>query len=78
MEETTEQKLRNIVAKIAETTPDFPLDAHLRDQVGVDSVRALEVVFEIERVFAVPVPEEKYGEVRTFKDLLTLVSELKQ
>ena len=72
-----EQSLRKIVAKIAETSSDFPLSAHLRDDLSVDSVRALEIVFEIEKVFAVPVPEDRYGEVRTFQELLTLVKSLK-
>jgi acyl carrier protein len=73
----TEEKLRAIVAKVAETSPDFALTAHLRDEVGVDSVRAFEIVFEIEKVFGVAVPEERYGEVRTFKDLLGVVESLK-
>lgn len=72
-----EDSLRKIVGKIAETTTDFPATAHLRDDLNVDSVRALEIVFEIEKVFSVPVPEDRYGEVRTFKDLLELVSSLK-
>jgi acyl carrier protein len=72
-----EESLRKIVAKIAETTPDFALGAQLRDELGVDSVRALEIVFEIEKVFAVAVPEDRYGEVRTFSDLLALVKSLK-
>lgn len=73
----TEEKLRAIVAKVAETSPDFALTAHLRDEVGVDSVRAFEIVFEIEKVFGVAVPEERYGEVRTFEDLLGVVESLK-
>jgi hypothetical protein len=28
-------------------------------------------------VFGVPVPEDRYGEVRTFSDLLSLVASLK-
>lgn len=77
MQTQTEENLRKIVGKIAETTTDFPLSAQLRDDLNVDSVRALEIVFEIEKVFAVPVPEDRYGEVRTFQDLLTLVTSLK-
>jgi acyl carrier protein len=73
----TEEKLRAIVAKVAETSPDFALSAHLRDEVGVDSVRAFEIVFEIEKVFGVAVPEERYGEVRTFADLLGVVESLR-
>jgi acyl carrier protein len=72
-----EQDLRAIVAKVAETSPDFPLTAHLRDDVGVDSVRAFEIVFEIEKVLGIAVPEDKYAEVRTFKDLLVVVEALK-
>jgi acyl carrier protein len=72
-----EQTLREIVAKIAETTDDFASDASLLDDLEVDSVRALEVIFEIERTFSVKVPEGRYGEVRTFSDLLALVTSLK-
>lgn len=72
-----EEDLRKIVGKIAETTTDFPSSAHLRDDLNVDSVRALEIVFDIEKVFGVAVPEDRYGEVRTFQDLLKLVAALK-
>ena len=72
-----EQTLREIVANIAETSNDFAPDASLLDDVGVDSVRALEVIFEIERTFSIKVPEGRYGEVRTFADLLALVTSLK-
>lgn len=72
-----EQTLREIVAKIAETSNDFAPDASLLDDIGVDSVRALEVIFEIERTFSIKVPEGRYGEVKTFADLLALVTSLK-
>jgi len=73
---TMEKTLREIVAKIAETTPDFAADANLREELNVDSVRALEIVFEIERTFSVVIPEGRYGEVRTFDSLLKLVASL--
>jgi len=72
-----ETTLRNIVAKIAETSSDFPPTANLRDDLSVDSVRALELVFEVEREFAIKVPEGRYGEVRTFQDLVKLVGSIK-
>ena len=72
-----EQALRNIVSKIAETPSDFAPDANLRDDLRVDSVRALELVFEVEREFAIKVPEGRYGEVRTFQDLVTLIDSIK-
>ncbi len=72
-----DQTLRNLVAKIAETSADFPQTAHLRDDLNVDSVRALELIFEVEREFAIRVPEQRYGEVRTFADLVNVVGSLK-
>ena len=72
-----EQTLRTIVAKIAEIPPDFDSDASLRDDLKVDSVRALELLFEVEKEFAIAVPERRFGEVRTFQDLVKLVGALK-
>jgi acyl carrier protein len=73
-----EQTLRQIVAKIAETAPDFDAGASFRDALNIDSVRALEVVFEIEKVFKISVPEERYAEVKNFNDLFGLVSSIKK
>jgi acyl carrier protein len=72
-----EQTLRQIVAKIAETTPDFPKDVSLRDGLDVDSVRAVEIVFEVEHKFGIKLPEGRYAEVRSFNDLLELITSLK-
>jgi len=72
-----DQTLRDIVAKIAETPADFAPEATLRDDLNVDSVRALELIFEVEQEFAIKVPEGRYGEVRTFQDLVKLVGSIK-
>jgi acyl carrier protein len=75
MEDT--EKLRKIVATIAETKADFAETAHLRDDLRVDSIRGLELVFEIERELGVKIPDDRYGEVETFADIVKLVSSLK-
>jgi acyl carrier protein len=72
-----EQQLRDIVAKIAETQPTFSDAVHLRDELRVDSVRVMELVFEIEQTFAVKFPEDRYSEVSTFNDLVNVVRSLK-
>jgi acyl carrier protein len=71
-----EEKLREIVARIGEIPQDFDGSAHLRDELNIDSFRAVEIVFEIERAFKVTVPGQRYGEVETFNDMLKLVSSL--
>jgi acyl carrier protein len=72
-----EKTLREIVATIAETKNDFAASVNLRYDLEVDSVRALELIFEIERTFSIKVPEGRYGEARTFADLVALVAALK-
>jgi acyl carrier protein len=71
-----EEKLREVVAKIAETNAAFPQHANLREELKVDSVRIFELIFEIEKTFNVSLPEERISEVRTFIDLVNLVHAL--
>lgn len=73
-----EQTLRKIVAKIAETSQDFAPGASLREELNIDSVRLIELFFEIERGLQVQVPEERYVNIQTFADLLAFVKSIKQ
>jgi acyl carrier protein len=73
----TETQLREIVARIAEIPKDFSSDAHMRDDLNVDSFRGVEIVFEVERQFNITVPGARYAEVETFNDMLKLVASLK-
>jgi acyl carrier protein len=72
-----EDQLREIMARIGEIPKDFEPNAHLRDDLDIDSFRAVEIVFEIERAFQIVVPASRYGEVETFNDMLKLVAALK-
>jgi acyl carrier protein len=72
-----EDELRQIIAKIAETSADFSADADLREDLDVDSHRAVELVFEIERVFDIKIPVTRFDELRTLKKAVALVTSLK-
>lgn len=69
-----EETLREIVARIAELPADFAADANLRDDLNVDSFRAAEIVFEIERVLKTKIPDEQFAQVQTFNDIVDLVT----
>jgi acyl carrier protein len=71
-----EATLREIIARIAEISPDFSADAHLRDELEVDSFRAAEIAFEIERVFKIKMPDDRYAEAQTANDILKLISSI--
>jgi len=42
----------------------------LRDELGLDSLDMIEVVYAIEERFEVQIPEEKLGEISTFGQVL--------
>jgi acyl carrier protein len=71
-----EKVLREIVSRIGEVDPDFSADADLTDDLSIDSFRAAEIVFEIERTFKIKVEDSSYGEVKTFADIVKLVGSL--
>jgi acyl carrier protein len=72
-----EDELRQIIAKIAETNADYSADADIREELGVDSHRAVELVFEIERVFDVKIPVKRFDELQTLRKATALVASLK-
>jgi acyl carrier protein len=71
-----EKTLREIVSRIGEVDPDFSADANLTDDLSIDSFRAAEIAFEIERTFKIQVTDSSYGEVKTFADMVKLVRSL--
>ncbi len=71
-----EERLRQIIATIAETTPDFAADADLKDDLDLDSHRAVELVFEIEKTFKIKISDKGFGEMRTLNGVMSLVKSL--
>jgi acyl carrier protein len=73
-----ESALRQIIARVAETTnTEFSLDADLRNELDVDSHRAVELVFEIERHFGLSIPVDRLDELRTLRTSVALITSLK-
>ena len=71
-----EETLRDIIARIAEIPGDFSAEANLRNDLDVDSYRAAEIAFEIERVFNIKMPDDRYAQAQTFNDVLSLLNSI--
>jgi acyl carrier protein len=71
-----EEMLRQLVARIAEVPATFPIDAHLRDDLDIDSFRAAELIFEIERVFATKLPDTQFAQAQSFHDVLKMLNSI--
>lgn len=50
-------------------------DAHLRDDLGLDSLQAVTVVMSLEEAFGVEVDDDEIDKLQTVGDVLALLSE---
>jgi|KBSMisStandDraft_5_1062788.scaffolds.fasta_scaffold02492_5 Acyl carrier protein len=69
--------IRNIVAQIGEVEIDKVGDeTHFSNDLGIDSLRALELMVALEDKFKIRVPEEQLERFTTVSSLAELVIEL--
>ena len=50
-------------------------ESSFRDDLGLDSLSALEVMVDIEYAFKIKVPEERLQSIQTVRDTITVVQE---
>jgi acyl carrier protein len=74
--DTTQKKVREIVASVTGLPSDVAADANLYLDLGVASVHALQLLAELERQFGVSVPDDEFVEATSIAQLTTMMSEL--
>lgn len=68
-----DQEVRNIIAEIIEMEPSkIPPDAHLVEDLGMDSMMALEILAAIEKRFRIKIPEEDLPKITTLNRAVEL------
>jgi len=68
-----------IVARIARVNIDeVEDDVLIRDELGIDSLMALEILASCEREFNVRIPEERLAEVEEVGEFLQLLEEARK
>ena len=71
------EQIRHIVAQIGEVEIDKVGDeTHFSNDLGIDSLRALELMVALEDKFKIRVPEEQLGRFTSVSNLSELVTEL--
>ena len=71
-----EQELREIIAKIVEIGPkEIGLNVNFVEDLGMDSMMALEILSSMEKKYKIQVPEEKLSRLRNLKDAIDLTKE---
>lgn len=72
--EALEQIVRRFAPKAGATVAVGP-QTHLIDDLGVDSPRMIDIVLDVEDHFGLTIDDQDVQKVRTFGDLVRLVSQ---
>ncbi len=71
-----EEEIRNLVAMIIEKDPaEIDPDAKFFQDLGVDSMMALEILAAIEKKYKITIPEEKLAKITTLNETIALAKE---
>jgi len=75
--EDIKKEIKKMVSDIAEIPEDQIKDeARFAEDLGIDSMMALEIVASIEKKYKVVIPEEKIPTIRSLQDVYALMEEL--
>ena len=68
-----ENELRSIVAEITEAEPEkITPEAKFVEDLGMDSMMALEILASIEKKYKLKIPEEYLGKISTLSGLMEI------
>jgi len=74
--DTLEKELRDIISEITEVEPGkITLEAMFVEDLGMDSMMALEILAAIEKKYKIQIPEEKLAKLTNLKEGIELTNE---
>ena len=75
--DSVEERLRGIIVALGkDISSDFDATAHVFRDLGIESTKALELLFEIEDQFEVALPDLEYNDCEHLNDLVALITKL--
>jgi acyl carrier protein len=71
-----ENEIRNLIAEIIEKKPEeVTPDAKFFEDLGVDSMMALEIMAAMEKKYRIAIPEEKLAQLTTLRETVSVAKE---
>jgi len=74
---TSEQirtEIKKLIARVTEREPDeIPDNAHYMEELGVDSLMAMEVMIAVDKKFKIDIPEEDFNKATNVNESVKLV-----
>ena len=72
-----QEEIRNLIARIVEVEPTrIAEETHLVEELGADSMMALEIMASLEKKYNITIPEEDLPKMTNLKQIMGLVTEL--
>ncbi len=73
-EESIKERLRKVIAKELKVEPEsIADDAHIGNDLGIDSADMISVLYDIEDEFKVEISDEEAGEISTIQEMYNIV-----
>lgn len=70
-------EIKKMIAEVGEISEgEITEDARFAEDLGVDSMMALEIVATIEKKYRIAIPEEEIPKIRSLKDVYNLLEGL--
>ena len=67
-------EMKKLIAVVTEREPEEVSDTALfADDLGVDSLMAMEVMVTVDKKFKINIPEEEFAQIRTVNDAVSTV-----
>jgi acyl carrier protein len=71
-----ESELKGIISKIVELEPEkITLEASFVEDLGMDSMMALEILAAMEKKFRIQIPEDKLNKLKNLREAIELARE---
>ncbi|MEX2261881.1 MAG: acyl carrier protein [Bryobacteraceae bacterium] len=72
--EDIRREVKRLVAEVTERSEDEITDTALFvDELGVDSLMAMEVMVAVDKKYKINIPEEEFGKIKNVDDTVTVV-----
>ena len=72
--EDIRKEVRRLVAEITERSPEEVSDTALfQEDLGIDSLMAIEMLVAVDKKYRIQVPEEEFGTIKNVNDAVAVV-----
>ena len=67
-------EIKRLIAEVTERTPEEVSDtAHFTEELGVDSLMAMEVMVAVDKKYKINIPEDEFAQIKNVNDTVEVV-----